>query len=333
MDSYAVPAPHRARASSNAGKHVAGQAASLRQLPARSHGSAAAAEGDLDGARRSRARRDHPRLRRHARARRRRGDPRAGRLAGASRARARRAGRGCATSPARRRRRRPSASASCPAARKRRKRSRTTSPIARSRRWRCRRSWRRSTTRRPMPTPRPSSSPTSSSTTTTRSARPSGTAPFAAAKAKEERGDVKGATDDYGWILAHDPNYARRGEMAHAFARYADSLRDQGDVPRALGYWRQAIDLAPDGPDARYAGARVALYDGARGAQPRPRRRRRLQARAGARSVARRGARAGCRAPSGMQARRRWTRGVMALLGTLAHRARAVALVAPDERR
>src|SRR5260370_29162179 len=58
---------------------------------------------------------------------------------------------------------------------------------------------------------------------------------FASAKTKEERGDLRGATDDYGWILAHDPNYARRGEMAHAFARYADSLRDQGDVPRALG--------------------------------------------------------------------------------------------------
>jgi tetratricopeptide (TPR) repeat protein len=85
---------------------------------------------------------------------------------------------------------------------------------------------------------------------------------FASAKANEERGDLRGATDEYGWILAHDPNYARRGEMAHAFARYADSLRDQGDVPRALGYWRQAIDLAPDGPDARYAAARVALYDG-----------------------------------------------------------------------
>jgi len=85
---------------------------------------------------------------------------------------------------------------------------------------------------------------------------------FAAARAKEQNGDLRGATDEYGWILAHDPNYAHRGDMAHAFARYADSLRDQGDVPRALGYWRQAIDLAPDGPDARYAGARVALYDG-----------------------------------------------------------------------
>jgi tetratricopeptide (TPR) repeat protein len=85
---------------------------------------------------------------------------------------------------------------------------------------------------------------------------------FAAARAKEQNGDLRGATDEYGWILAHDPNYAHRGDMAHAFARYGDSLRDQGDVPRALGYWRQAIDLAPDGPDARAAQARVALYDG-----------------------------------------------------------------------
>jgi hypothetical protein len=84
---------------------------------------------------------------------------------------------------------------------------------------------------------------------------------FGAARAKEENGDLKGATDGYGWILAHDPSYAHRGEMAHAFARYAESMRDQGDVPKALGLWRQAIDLQPDGPDARPAQARVALYD------------------------------------------------------------------------
>jgi hypothetical protein len=85
---------------------------------------------------------------------------------------------------------------------------------------------------------------------------------FEGAHAKEARGDLKGATDDYGWILAHDPGYARRAEMAPAFTRYADSLRDEGDTGRALGFWRQAIDLAPNGSDARYAAARVALYDG-----------------------------------------------------------------------
>jgi tetratricopeptide (TPR) repeat protein len=139
---------------------------------------------------------------------------------------------------------------------------------------------------------------------------------FAAAKAKEERGDVKGATDDYGWILAHDPNYARKSEMAHAFARAGDSWRDQGDVPRALGYWRQAIDLAPDGPDARSAAARVALYDG-------------LEAlahghadvgafkRALALDPSLAEARTGLTRARWMQARRRWTRAALSLLSAL----------------
>jgi hypothetical protein len=138
---------------------------------------------------------------------------------------------------------------------------------------------------------------------------------FAAAKAKEERGDVKGATDDYGWILAHDPNYAHRAEMAHAFAHSGDSWRDQGDVPRALGYWRQAIDLAPDGPDARYAGARVALYDGLEALKS-------GHADVGAFKRALtldpslQEARAGLSRAEWMQARRRWTRGgVLAAAG------------------
>ena len=87
-------------------------------------------------------------------------------------------------------------------------------------------------------------------------------AAFVAAQAKEHDGDLRAATDGYGWILAHDPTYARRGEMAHAYALLGDSLRDQGETARALGAWRQAIDLAPDGADARYAAARVVLYDG-----------------------------------------------------------------------
>jgi tetratricopeptide (TPR) repeat protein len=140
---------------------------------------------------------------------------------------------------------------------------------------------------------------------------------FAAAKAKEERGDVKGATDDYGWILAHDPNYAHRSDMAHAFARTGDSLRDQGDVPRALGYWREAIDLAPAGPDARYAAARVALYDGLEalahghadvGAF----------ARALALDPSLTEARAGRSRAEWMQARRRWMRGAFAVGASIA---------------
>jgi tetratricopeptide (TPR) repeat protein len=86
-------------------------------------------------------------------------------------------------------------------------------------------------------------------------------AEFAAASTKQEGGDIKGAADGFGWILAHDPNHPRRAEMAHVLALYGDSLRDQGEVSRALGYWRQAIDLAPDGPDGRALAARVSLYD------------------------------------------------------------------------
>jgi tetratricopeptide (TPR) repeat protein len=87
-------------------------------------------------------------------------------------------------------------------------------------------------------------------------------AEFAAAREKEERGDVAGAVDEYGWILAHDPNYARRGEMARAFARRGDQLRGEGQTAQALGYYRQAIDLDPKGPEVPYAAARVAMLDG-----------------------------------------------------------------------
>ena len=87
-------------------------------------------------------------------------------------------------------------------------------------------------------------------------------AQFAAAQQTEQRGDWKRATDEYGWILAHDPNYAHRGEMARAFARYGDELRARGLLSQAVGYYRQAVDLDPAGPEAGRAGARVALCDG-----------------------------------------------------------------------
>jgi len=85
---------------------------------------------------------------------------------------------------------------------------------------------------------------------------------FGAAQAREVAGDWKGATDGYGWILAHDPGYARRAQMARAYARYADELRQKKQIPEALGYYRQAVDLDPSGPEARGAAARVALLDG-----------------------------------------------------------------------
>jgi tetratricopeptide (TPR) repeat protein len=85
---------------------------------------------------------------------------------------------------------------------------------------------------------------------------------FATALARERAGDLQAATDEYGWILAHDPNYAHRSEMAHAFARFGDELRRKGELPRAVGFLRQAVDLDPTGPEAAWAGARVALCDG-----------------------------------------------------------------------
>ncbi len=81
-------------------------------------------------------------------------------------------------------------------------------------------------------------------------------------KEKEARGDWQGATDEYGWILAHDPNYDKRAQMTHAFVEAGEALRARGEVSRAVGYYRQAVDLDPAGPEARVAGARVALCDG-----------------------------------------------------------------------
>jgi tetratricopeptide (TPR) repeat protein len=87
-------------------------------------------------------------------------------------------------------------------------------------------------------------------------------AEWEAAAEKEARGDWQAATDGYGWILAHDPNYQKRAQMAHAFAQMGDGLRARGELGRAVGYYRQAVDLDPVGPQARPAGARAALCDG-----------------------------------------------------------------------
>jgi tetratricopeptide (TPR) repeat protein len=87
-------------------------------------------------------------------------------------------------------------------------------------------------------------------------------AQYQAAQAKEQAGDWKGATDEYGWILAHDPTFNKKAQMAHAYAKYGDDLRTQKQIPQALGFYRQAVDLDPNGPEAKYASARVALLDG-----------------------------------------------------------------------
>ncbi len=87
-------------------------------------------------------------------------------------------------------------------------------------------------------------------------------AQFEAAREKESHGDWQGATDGYGWILAHDPNYLKRAQMAHAFARMGDALAGRRELSRAVGYYRQAVDLDPVGVESRAAGARVLMCDG-----------------------------------------------------------------------
>ncbi len=81
-------------------------------------------------------------------------------------------------------------------------------------------------------------------------------------QALAQSGDPQGATDVFGAILAHDPSYPRRGEMVAAFEKEGEALYQRGDIARAVGYFRQAVDLDPTGPLAAKAGARAALCDG-----------------------------------------------------------------------
>jgi hypothetical protein len=76
---------------------------------------------------------------------------------------------------------------------------------------------------------------------------------FAQAQAKEGAGDWAGAVGLYNWILAQDPFYSRRGEMAGAYRALAAQL----PAAQADGWRRQAAALAgeptPTMPPARAA--------------------------------------------------------------------------------
>jgi hypothetical protein len=86
-------------------------------------------------------------------------------------------------------------------------------------------------------------------------------AQFQAARAKEAAGDWKAATDEYGWILAHDPGYDKRDRMAHAYFQMGEKLKKESQLSRAVGYLRQARDLDPAGPEAKLIGERIAECD------------------------------------------------------------------------
>lgn len=96
---------------------------------------------------------------------------------------------------------------------------------------------------------------------------------FDKARGQEATGDLAGAVDSFGWILAHQPDHPRRGEMARVFARLGQRLAEEGDdgreeakTSRALGLLRQALALdAGAGPalrDARRIEAQIHYLDG-----------------------------------------------------------------------
>jgi hypothetical protein len=98
---------------------------------------------------------------------------------------------------------------------------------------------------------------------------------FQRAGERERAGDLTGAVDDFGWILANQPDHPRRAEMAGAFLRLGEQLADEGErrgdqamISRALGLLRQGLAMAMGKddrearPELRRAQARVHYLDG-----------------------------------------------------------------------
>ena len=94
---------------------------------------------------------------------------------------------------------------------------------------------------------------------------------FAAAQAALSNGDLARAIDEYSWILANEPDHARRAEMAPVFARHGEALIAQADragvhevatLGRGVGLLRQALMLDPALPNAAQLRARIHTLDG-----------------------------------------------------------------------
>lgn len=88
---------------------------------------------------------------------------------------------------------------------------------------------------------------------------------FQTARERERAGDLAGAVDDFGWILANQPDHPRRAEMAGAFLRLGEQLADEGErrgdqalISRALGLLRQGLAMG----SSQRAQARVHYLDG-----------------------------------------------------------------------
>jgi hypothetical protein len=92
---------------------------------------------------------------------------------------------------------------------------------------------------------------------------------FDSAKAHEQKGEIAKAVDEFGWILANQPDHPRRAEMSEVFCRYGEEMASRGeragswdDVARGLGWMRQAMALHPARPDAQKVWALIHLLDG-----------------------------------------------------------------------
>ena len=89
---------------------------------------------------------------------------------------------------------------------------------------------------------------------------------FDGGMARSRAGDVAGAAADFDSILAHDPFYERRAEMADTFYALGESLLGK-DPARAAAVLRQAMVLEsasgkPPSPRAQRAEARLHWLDG-----------------------------------------------------------------------
>ena len=92
---------------------------------------------------------------------------------------------------------------------------------------------------------------------------------FSSGEAHLNAGQPKLAVEEFGWILANQPDHPRRAEMAAAFRRYGEQLANQAERSnddslrsQAVGWLRHSVLLASTQPDVAKLRAQIHLLDG-----------------------------------------------------------------------